>query len=173
VVEVHPVRPDELAATARVVLASYQALPGAHMSDGYAGELTDLVSRSRQAEVLVAVDDGDVVGCVTLVPDRSSPWAEGLEAGDAGMRMLAVAPERQGQGVGQLLVQACIDRATTLGRRALHLHTTPWMTAAQRLYLRNGFVRDPERDWTPVPDVPLLAFRLDLDIAAPGGVTPA
>jgi hypothetical protein len=36
------------------------------------------------------------------------------------------------------------------------------MTAAHRLYERSGFRRVPERDWTPTPEVPLLAFRLDL-----------
>ena len=36
------------------------------------------------------------------------------------------------------------------------------MDAAHRLYQRNHFVRVPERDWLPEPDVPLLAFRLAL-----------
>jgi hypothetical protein len=36
------------------------------------------------------------------------------------------------------------------------------MNAAHRLYQRNHFVRVPERDWLPDPDVPLIAFRLDL-----------
>ena len=33
---------------------------------------------------------------------------------------------------------------------------------AHRLYARLGFVRTPERDWTPMPGVNLLALRLDL-----------
>jgi hypothetical protein len=36
------------------------------------------------------------------------------------------------------------------------------MTTAHRLYEQAGFVRVPERDWRPVPTVPLLAFRLAL-----------
>ena len=36
------------------------------------------------------------------------------------------------------------------------------MTAAHRLYLRNGFVRIPERDWLPEPGLLLIAFGLDL-----------
>ena len=38
----------------------------------------------------------------------------------------------------------------------------PAMTAAHRLYLRNGFVRVPQRDWVPEPDLTLIAFRLEL-----------
>ena len=48
----------------------------------------------------------------------------------------------------------------------MFLHSTPWMEAAHRLYGSMGFVRVPERDWLPVPDVPLLAFRLALTDAA-------
>ncbi|MDP9072670.1 MAG: GNAT family N-acetyltransferase [Actinomycetota bacterium] len=168
--EVHPVRADELDDAARVVLAAYQALPGAHMTDGYATELTDLVSRSKQAEVLVATEAAVVVGCVTLVPDPASPWAEQLGDGEVGLRMMAVDPAHQRQGIAQVLLDACVDRAVELGRRTVFLHSTPWMTAAHRLYQRNGFVRAPERDWLPGPDVPLLAFRLDLEVAGrPGG----
>jgi ribosomal protein S18 acetylase RimI-like enzyme len=131
------------------------------MSGGYADELADIAGRVGQAEVLVALE-GRLLGCVTLVPDASSPWAEGLEEGEAGIRMLAVDPGAQGRGVGRALVEACIARASELGRTALFLHSTPWMTAAHHLYRRAGFVRVPERDWLPTPEVPLLAFRRQL-----------
>jgi hypothetical protein len=36
------------------------------------------------------------------------------------------------------------------------------MEAAHHLYESAGFVRLPERDWLPVPEVPLMAFRLAL-----------
>jgi ribosomal protein S18 acetylase RimI-like enzyme len=161
-VGVRPVQPGEYRRAGDVVVAAYAALPGAHNSGGYTAELADIGRRVREAEVLVAVDGEDVIGCVTLVPDPTSPWAELLADDEAGIRMLAVDPECQSRGVGQLLLDACIDRAGTLGRAALFLHSTPWMNAAHRLYQRNHFVRVPERDWRPDPDVPLLAFRLDL-----------
>lgn len=169
--EVRPVRDDEHEEAARLVLAAYRALPGDHLTGDYAEELADVPRRSREAEVLVAVGrsgelvpDG-VVGCVTFVPDASSAWAELLEAGEAGMRMLAVRPDAQSCGIGRALVDACVGRARALGRTALVLHTTPWMTAAQRLYEGAGFGRFPSRDWSPLPEVPLLAYRLELDCA--------
>jgi hypothetical protein len=36
------------------------------------------------------------------------------------------------------------------------------MLGAQRLYAELGFRRLPERDWSPVPGVSLLAFTLGL-----------
>ena len=178
--EVRPVRPEEHEAAAQLVLDAYRALPGDHLTGDYAAELADVARRSREAEVLVAVrrsgssagEQGpdEVLGCVTFVPDASSPWAELLCAGEAGMRMLAVRPDAQGRGVGRALVDACVARARALGRTALVLHTTPWMLAAHHLYEEVGFVRFPSRDWSPLPEVPLRAYRLELDpTSGPGG----
>jgi hypothetical protein len=36
------------------------------------------------------------------------------------------------------------------------------MTPAHRVYEGLGFARAPDLDWSPVPDVDLLAYRLDL-----------
>ncbi|MCU1448367.1 MAG: acetyltransferase [Acidimicrobiales bacterium] len=161
--QVREVRPTEYDAAGQVTLAAYRHLPGAHMTDSYAAELVDAGRRAVEAVVLVVVDhDGSNAGTVTYVPDASSPWAEDLREGEAGIRMMAVAPDAQGRGVGGALLAACVDRARAEGKHAVFLHSTPWMTTAHRLYERAGFARAPERDWLPEPDVPLLAFRLDL-----------
>ena len=85
--------------------------------------------RASEAVVLAAVDDasGDLLGCVTYVPDASNPWAEHLREGEAGIRMLAVDPAGQGRGAGTALVAACLDRARADGRRAVFLHSLPVM----------------------------------------------
>lgn len=143
-----------------MIVAAYLAIPGGYMNDEYAAELACVEQRAKEAEVFVALSGDSVTGCVTLAPDSSSPLAELLEPGEAGVRMLAVLPSAQGHGVGEALVEACISRARELGRLALVLHTTPWMKAAQRLYEKVGFERLPERDWASIPEVPLLAYRL-------------
>jgi len=159
--EVRRIRTEELSRAGRLVVAAYQALPGAHLSPDYAAELAVVDRRAAEADVLVAVDGG-LVGCVTFVPDASSPWAELLDEGEAGIRMLAVLPSKQRRGVGRRLLDECVTTARQLDRTALLLHTTPWMSAAQHLYATAGFERFTERDWAPVPEVPLLAYRLAL-----------
>jgi len=159
-VEIRPVRPAEYARAGQLTVAAYRSLE-AELEEEYAKDLEAVADRVADAEVLVAVD-GDLLGCVTFVPDAASPLAEGVAAGEAAIRMLAVDPGAQRRGVGAALVGACVDRARERGRAGLFLHSTPWMPTAHRLYLRLGFVRVPERDWLPVPEVPLLAFRLDL-----------
>ncbi len=152
-------RPAEYGEAGRVVVAAYRALPGGHGNEEYEAKLADVAGRARGAEVLVAVEAA-VLGCVTFVPDASSPWAELVGPDESSVRMLAVDPPAQGRGVGGALLRACVERAASLGRRGLFLHSAPWMTAAHALYGQFGFDRVPERDWYPLPDVPLLAFRL-------------
>lgn len=162
--EVREVGDDEAEAAGELVVAAYAALSDGPDAEehGYADELRAVGDRSRQAVVLVAVDDGRLVGCVTFVPDSASPLAEDLRLGEAGVRMLAVDPAWQRRGVGRALVSACIERARAAGRDTLFLHSGEWMPAAHRLYESMGFRRVPGRDWLPVPGIPLLAFALDL-----------
>ena len=77
--------------------------------------------------------------------------------------MLAVAPAAQGRGVGRALVAQVIDGFRATEARSIVLCSMTTMTAAHRLYESLGFRRDPGLDWSPVPDVVLVAFRLDLD----------
>jgi ribosomal protein S18 acetylase RimI-like enzyme len=155
--------PGELERLGDIVVTAYAAIGALEGDDEYVPELRDVAGRASGAVVLAAVDtaNGDVLGCVTYVPDASSPWAEHLRDGEAGIRMLAVAPAAQGRGVGTALVGACLDRARADGRRAVFLHSLPVMTGAQRIYARFGFRRVPERDWV-FPGFLLMGFVLDL-----------
>lgn len=59
-------------------------------------------------------------------------------------------------------MRECIDRARRSERKRVRLHTLPSMTSAERLYERLSFWRDPDSDWSPVPDTLLLGCVLDL-----------
>ncbi|MFD8416659.1 GNAT family N-acetyltransferase [Streptomyces sp. NPDC059650] len=130
--------------------------------DSYLNVLRDVAGRAGHGEVLVAVRGGEVLGGVTFAPP-GSPLADVAGPHEAEFRMLAVAPEARGAGVGEALVRACIGRARALdGVTALTLSTQPAMRGAQRIYARLGFVRTPELDWSPVPALTLLTYRLEL-----------
>ncbi|MGW2557864.1 GNAT family N-acetyltransferase [Streptomyces sp. NPDC001514] len=133
-------------------------------SDEYLHVLRDVAARAADAEVLVAVSpEGQVLGGVTFVAS-GGPWADIARAGEAEFRMLAVAKEGRGQGAGEALVRACVDRArATDGCVRLVLSTQHTMHTAHRIYAGLGFVRTPERDWEPVPGLlPLLTYALEL-----------
>ena len=163
--EIRPVRPDEHSELADITVAAY--LGFGHVDEEYEPELRDVAGRVAGAEVFVAVDDHDrLVGGVTYVPDRASPYAEFDADHAAGIRMLAVRPEAQGQGVGEALTLECIRRARSEGRRELILHSGLSMKAAHQLYEKLGFERDPNLDWWPTPGIELLGYRMHLDIGA-------
>jgi GNAT superfamily N-acetyltransferase len=162
--EIRPVRPGEHRVLGDLTVAAYAAIdPAVVDEDEYAGELRDVAGRAADAEVLVAIDDGGtVLGGVTYVPGPDSPWAEFSEPDGAGIRMLAVAPESQGRGIGEALSRACVDRARATGRGQIVLHSTDRMTTAHRIYERLGFARDVSLDWEPLPGFWLRGFRLRL-----------
>jgi ribosomal protein S18 acetylase RimI-like enzyme len=129
-------------------------------------------ARSRWASpattVLVALDDGtdgllDTVLLGTVVyAAPGSPWRD-LGVGDEPeIRMLGVRAAARDRGVGEALVRACVARAKAAGSPRLVLSTTPEMVTAHRLYTRLGFVRVPDRDWTPRPELALIAYALEL-----------
>ena len=66
--------------------------------------------------------------------------------GEREIRMLGVAREARGEGVGEALVRSCIERARMDNASALVLWTRLNMEAAQRLYARLGFTRITDRD---------------------------
>ncbi len=161
-VEIRPVRSAEQAQLGAVTVAAYAAALGPALDDGYAQVLRDVAGRATADTVLVAVEGDRVLGGVTYVGDPDSPNAEFPQRDDAGIRYLAVDPAAGGQGLGALLVRACIDWARAEGKHRIVLHTIAALSAAQRLYGRLGFTRAPDLDWEPEPGLHLVAFTYAL-----------
>jgi ribosomal protein S18 acetylase RimI-like enzyme len=112
--------------------------------------------------VLVAVEDGRVVGTATVELDATLEPDGELARGHAGFRMLAVAPAWRGRGIGRRLVLACVERARSAAKTTVTLHTADEMVAAATLYRSLGFEREPAEDFEPAPGVMLRAYRLAL-----------
>lgn len=104
---------------------------------------------ARIGDWLVAVDDGGVIGCVSLVFFDTSELCE--------LRSLAVRPDRRGGGLGGRLIRAATELARVRGmRRVLTL------TRAVGVFETAGFVRDlvgnyPEKVWRDCTGCPLRA----------------
>lgn len=156
---VRRVRPEEYAAVAALTLEAY--VDGGFIAAGspYVAELADTARRDAGAEVLVALADDRLVGAVTWCPAGSS-WREIAGQGEGEFRMLAVAADARGRGVGEALVRACLARATSDGFSGVAISTMSEMADAHRLYARLGFTRVPEKDWSPHRDMCLMAFRV-------------
>lgn len=156
---VRRVRPEEYAAVAALTLETYVDGGFIATDSPYVAQLAATARRDAEAEVLVALADDRLVGAVTWCPAGSS-WREIAGEAEGEFRMLAVAADERGRGVGEALVRACLDRAASDGFSGVAISTMSEMTDAHRLYGRLGFTRIPDQDWSPHDDVCLMAFRL-------------
>jgi ribosomal protein S18 acetylase RimI-like enzyme len=161
---IRPAREDELAAVGRLTYDAY--LADGHLTGretgGYAKKLADARPRFTEAELLVAVDDGDTLLGTVAIARPGSSWCEIGRDDELEFRMLAVAPAARGRGVGEALTRLVLDRAAEQGFRAVVLSSSESMTAAHRLYERLGFRRTPELDWVPEPGVSLITYRVEV-----------
>ena len=159
--------PDEYSEAGEVTAGSYMefARPGDPGWEEYLAELADVAGRAERTEVYVAVEDGRVLGCVTLELDHTvGDDDKELSPEASNIRMLGVRPEARGKGIGRALVVRCVERSREAGKRIVTLRTTHLMKVAQRLYRDMGFERDPARDYVMNSSgVTLLAYRLPLE----------
>jgi ribosomal protein S18 acetylase RimI-like enzyme len=93
----------------------------------------EAVVHSESATLFVALDDGTVVGTLTLVvfaiPTGRRAWIEDV----------VVDEEWRGAGVGQEMTLAAIDEARQRGVRSIDLTSRPSREAANAMYVKLGF----------------------------------
>ena len=61
------------------------------------------------------------------------------------------------------MVAACVERARVHGDQRVVISVLDENEPAHRLYRKLGFDRAPDRDWSPVPGVNLLAYTYDVE----------
>ena len=162
--EIREIEAQEHAALAELTVAAYR---GSHevLGDRYEAELADVSVRAEEGVVLVAVEDGRVVGGVTYLPDAENPLAEHTDPHAASIRMLAVDPSAHRTGIGRRLTETCTARAASEGKESLVLHTIDANVGGLAFYEALGFDRAPELDWEPEPGIRLLGLRIEVAFA--------
>jgi ribosomal protein S18 acetylase RimI-like enzyme len=159
-VDVRDARPEEFGSIGELRVAAYKADGFLAEASGYTDTLR-VLGMDGTGEILAAVDDGRILGTVTLVT-----WPYGGEVlrspGEGEVRALAVAAAARGRGIGRALLTAVMRRAAAREIRELLLLTQPDMRAAQHLYAEAGFQRLPHRDYEYAQGHRLLAFGLPM-----------
>lgn len=152
---------DDAPRAGSVVQQAYFAIDGYPHEPQYDAQLGDVAGRAHEADVVVAVRDGEIVACLTFVPGAGNPHSDFDDPDAASFRYFGVDPSVQGQGVGEAMVRWCVDEARRLGQARLRIHTLVSMHGAQQLYARLGFARTPEldEDWDGITG---LAYALEL-----------
>jgi ribosomal protein S18 acetylase RimI-like enzyme len=114
----------------------------------------------RGGALLLACRGQDVAGCVAL---------RALEPGICEMKRLWVRESHRGAGLGELLVQAVLERARGLGYALIRLDTLSHMARALKLYRRFGFREIPAYYDNPLAGV----VYLQKSLSAPASTDPA
>ena len=167
--EVREATPEEYEEAGRVTAGAYReyAEPGQSGWPAYLARIADVAERASRTTILVAVEDGRILGSLTLELDgRVADWDDEppLRPGEAHIRMLGVHPKARGRGVGTSLMHEAEARARAVGKRFLTLNTTQRMTAAQSMYQRLRYDRTPDHVF---PDgFVLLGYRKELATAS-------
>jgi GNAT superfamily N-acetyltransferase len=154
-------RADELDAVGRLTADTYVSDGFITSDNTYVEVLRDAASRAANAELWVAVLDGEVVGTVTFCPPGST-YRQASADSEGEFRALAVSTGARGIGIGRRLVEQCLDRCRAFGLRQLVLLSQDEMRSAHRLYAALGFTRDEALDLSPQPGVTLRGFRADV-----------
>jgi N-acetylglutamate synthase-like GNAT family acetyltransferase len=167
-VQIRQARIEEVDEIGELAVQAYRA--GGHLeeNDRYEQVLRNVQDRLEQT--VVAVRDGEIIGCVSICPP-GSPCAEVSQPGECEFRFLAIRPEDWGTGVAAHLVHECELRARASGAHTMVISVISINTRAQRFYERLGYVRAPSRDWSPPPqtsacgvrNIVLLGFEKSLD----------
>ena len=117
------------------------ALPGAYAQPG--------------GLMLLALVDGAVAGCGAFRPLPDADYPNACE-----MKRLFVRPAFRRFGLGRILAQALMDRATEAGYSSMLLDTLDDMEAARGLYESLGFVDVPPFYFNPIPGAHYLKAEL-------------
>jgi ribosomal protein S18 acetylase RimI-like enzyme len=89
------------------------------------------------ATCFVCLDNDEIVGAAYIIPNGNptdlfkKEWAY--------IRMVAVNPNYQGQGIAKALTKMCIDIARENNEKTIALHTSEFMDAARHIYESIGF----------------------------------
>ena len=127
-------------------VAAFEAYRDAYSDwPAFRARIATMSALAESGEIIVAERDGRIAGAVAYI-GPGKPKSEIFLSEWPIMRMLVVAPEAQGNGVGRMLARECIRRAQRDGASVFALHTSELMQVALSMYERMGFMR-----WSDAP----------------------
>lgn len=138
------------------MMHAYSNLPGFLKPSEHPGyydmlqNVGELTKKSGTEIIVAATPDNTLAGAVVYFSDMQHYGSGGTatkEKNAAGFRLLAVADEMRGQGVGKLLTLECIRKAKESGLNQVIIHTTLAMKNAWSMYERIGFKRSEDLDF--------------------------
>ena len=131
--------PNDSAQVNALALQAFDEFKGSyHDWPAFRAKIGNMSALADVGEVIVAEIEGKIIGAVAYV-GPGVPKAEFFRSEWPIMRMLVVAPDFRGRGIGRALAQECLRRAKRDGASVFALHTSELMHVALPMYQRMGF----------------------------------
>jgi len=86
-----------------------------------------------KATYFVVEENGQLIGGAGIAQ------LDNYEGNTCELQKMYYLPEARGRGIGAKMIETCLEIAKEYKFEACYLETMPYMKAAQKLYIRNGF----------------------------------
>lgn len=168
--QVRNAKPEEFAELGKLMVQVYSQLewfPKEDEQPNYYKMLANIgeLINNPETELLVGISpDNKIVGGVVYFGDMKYYGSGGTATkvqSASGFRLLAVANEARGCGIGKLLTNECIKKAMNKKQRQVIIHSTKAMQIAWKMYESMGFKRSEDLDFMQ-GELPVFGFRLIL-----------
>jgi GNAT superfamily N-acetyltransferase len=161
--EIRPYLPADAPAIDALAVAAFEQFKDAYADwPAFRDKIGSMSALAAQGEIIVAQQGSRLLGAVAYIGPQQAKSAFFDPAWPI-MRMLVVAPQARGLGVGRALAQECIARARRDKATVFALHTSELMSVALPMYQRMGFA------WhAAAPDIHGVAYGIYLKQLATG-----
>jgi ribosomal protein S18 acetylase RimI-like enzyme len=136
-VEIHRAEPSDAAAIAAVLHKAFIEFKPLYTEGGFTATALnpkEVLTRMTEGPVWIVLSKDEIIGTVAAVQKGDSLYVRGM----------AVLPAARGSGTGRKLLDAVEHFARVSNCPRLFLSTTPFLSAAIRLYESYGFRRTGE-----------------------------
>jgi GNAT superfamily N-acetyltransferase len=137
-------------------------LPFSLCFQGFEAELAGLPGAYAPPSgcMLLALLDGQPVGCIAMRPLAPSGYLEGDARPACEMKRMFVQPAARGLGIGRMLALALLRRASSAGYRQMKLDTETTFVEATALYRALGFAEVPRYNDDPLEHTIWMSLAL-------------
>jgi len=90
--------------------------------------------QKERAAYFVVEDEGKIIGGAGIAP------LDNYDGNVCELQKMYYLPEARGRGIGATMINLCLSKSREFKFDKCYLETMPYMTAAQKLYERSGFV---------------------------------
>lgn len=133
---IREIDPKDNVEVAKVIRKVLEDMGVPKVGTAYADKILDQMYEAYnvpRATYFVVEDNGRIIGCAGVAQ------LENYRGNVCELQKMYFLEEARGRGLGVQLMTVCLERAKAYGFEKCYLETMPYMKAAQKLYLKNGF----------------------------------